>query len=179
MMDPIERIANRLVADCTKSLECLCEIERIIDSSETIVAALEQLRQRDFKRFVDEEHLDWIPYDIGRYRRCIEAIGDIKRMARKVFAVNFFDADVYYVFNQEISFSYACKMLSQVGPLLPHFSNHPTATEVMSAEIRLACNTRFFELEDESSDLLCLESMPTDVLLQKRAPQPNSTTTFM
>jgi hypothetical protein len=95
MMDPIERIANRLVADCTKSLECLCEIERIIDSSETIVAALEQLRQRDFKRFVDEEHLDWIPYDIGRYRRCIEAIGDIKRMARKVFAVNFFDADVY------------------------------------------------------------------------------------
>jgi hypothetical protein len=123
--------------------------------------------------------LDWIPYDIGRYRRCIEAIGDIKRMARKVFAVNFFDADVYYVFNQEISFSYACKMLSQVGPLLPHFSNHPTATEVMSAEIRLACNTRFFELEDESSDLLCLESMPTDVLLQKRAPQPNSTTTFM
>jgi hypothetical protein len=49
----------------------------------------------------------------------------------------------------------------------------------MSAEIRLACNTRFFELEDQSSDLLCLESMPTDVLLQKRAPQPNSTTTFM
>ena len=171
MMDPIERIASRLVEDLEKSVRCLLEITRIIDSSETVAIALERLRVNEYHLLVDAEHLNVIQYDINRYRRCIDAMSEIKRMARKVFVMNFFDSDVYYVFNQEISFSYACKMVCLVGPALSHFSNTPTAKEVMSAEVKLACNTRFLDLEDEASDLLCLEAMP------KCIDQPNSTTT--
>ena len=173
MMDPIERIANRLIEHFSKALDCLLEISHIIETSETIAIAIGLLRLKGYDQYVDPEHLDHIPYDIGRFRRCIDAMNDIKHMARKVFAVNFFDADVFYVFNQEISFSYTCKMMCSIGPMLSHFSNHPTAKEVASAELRLACNTRFGELQDES--LLCLEAMPIDT--HKRGAHPNSTTT--
>jgi hypothetical protein len=174
MMDPIERIAQRLVDDCTKALNLLLEINTIIESSETLVAAFAVLRSRAYDQYVDIHRIDLVQYDIGCLRRCIDSMADIKRMARRVFVVNFFDSDLYYVFNQEISFSYACKMMSQIGPRLAHFSNFPTAREVMSAEVGLACNTRFLELEEAELDLLCLESMPSAL---GKPVQTNSTTT--
>lgn len=172
-MDPIERIAQRLVADCTKSLNLYLEINELIESSETIAAASEALCAKGFNKYVDLDHLDLMRYDMGCLRRCIDSIVEIKRMARKVFVVNFFDSDVYYVFNQEVSFSYACKMLSQIGPRLAHFSNFPTAREVMVAELDLACKTRFLALDEAESDLLCLESMPP----MDKSVQANSATT--
>jgi len=174
MMDPIEHIAHRLVTDCTKSLDLLLEIDSIIEESDTVAAAFEALRIKKYDRYVDVDRLDLIRYDIGCLRRCIDSMVEIKRMARKVFVVSFFDSDVYYVFNQEVSFSYACKMMSQIGPRLAHFSNSPTAKEVMSAELDLAWNTRFMSLDEVESDLLCLESMPQN--LDKPA-QANSATT--
>jgi hypothetical protein len=172
MMDPIECIAQRMIVDCTQSMDIYVEINGIIDSSETIASALQQIRAKAYEKYVDLDHPELVQYDIGCYRRCIDSMTEIKRMARKVFVVNFFESDAFYVFNQEISFSYACKMLSNVGPKLAHFSNHPTAKEVMQAELGLACNTRFLALDLDESDLLCLESMP---VLHKS--QANSATT--
>ena len=157
MMDPIERIAEQLMESCAKSMALFVEIDQILDSADTIEAGYRRLVAKGYAGYVDLDQLDLIPYDIGRYRRCMDSMDEIKLLARKVFVVNFFEADALYIFNQEVSFSYACKMLSQIGPSLGHFSNHPTSKEVVHAELKLACNTPFFSLD---SDLLCLESMP-------------------
>ena len=176
-MDPIERIAERLVDDCTKLLNLYLEIRAILDSSETIAVALEVLRARAYDQYVTEDRLDLVHYDIGCLSRCIDSMAEIKRMARKVYVVNFFDSDLYYVFNQEVSFSYACKMMSLIGPKLSHFSNSPTAKEVVSAELSLACSTRFLSLDENESDLLCLEAMPSSLVKDARSAHPNSATT--
>jgi hypothetical protein len=177
MMDPIECIAQRLVSDCDRHLNLFLEINAIIDSSETTVAALKALRAKAYDQYVDVDRLDLVRGDIGRLRRCIDSMAGIKRMARKVFVVNFFESDLFYVFNQEVSFSYACKMMSQIGPKLSNFSNFPTITEVMSAELNLACSARFLALDEAESDLLCLESMPEGLGNPAESVQPNSATT--
>jgi len=176
MMDPIERIAERLAADCDKAFNRFLEICAILDASDTLAAGFEALRVKAYDQYVDIDRLDLMRYDMECLRRCIDSMEEIKQMARKVYVVNFFDSDLYYVFNQEVSFSYACKMLSLIGPRLSHFSNFPTAKEVKDAELDLACSTRFLALEECELDLLCLESMPSN-LVNKGAAHPNSATT--
>jgi hypothetical protein len=174
MIDPIERISQRVVRHCSDSLELFLEINGILDSSETTVAAFDVLRAKGYDQHVDVDRLDLVQLEIGCLRRCIDSMSEIRRMARKVYVVNFFDSDLFYVFNQEVSFSYACKMMSAVGPMLSHFSNHPTSKEVIDSELRLACSTPFLALDEMESDLLCLESMPAK---SAEALHPNSATT--
>jgi hypothetical protein len=174
MMDPIERISERVAHYCSESLELFLDINRIIESSDTLAAAFDVLHAKGYDRVMDIDRLDLLQLEIGCLRRCIDSMPEIKRMARKVYVVNFFDSDLFYVFNQEISFSYACKMISAVGPRLAHFSNNPTSSEVIAAELRLACSTPFLALDEIESDLLCLESMPPK---STEALHPNSATT--
>ena len=78
--------------------------------------------------------------------------------ARKLFILNFANHNDESVFNQEICFSYACKMLHNVGPRLCHFSNSPKKSQIVDAELHLALNSPY-SFGDDS--LLCYESMPS------------------
>ena len=49
--------------------------------------------------------------------------------------------------------------MSLVGPLLPHFSNHPTRTQVIRAELALAMNTPFTKISGPGSEPFVLETM--------------------
>jgi hypothetical protein len=158
-MDPIDRIAKTLAWHCAGSLAVYLEIDSIIDSSVSVKAAFRCLESRGFMKFVDPDQLDTLSYDINRLQRCLDCMEDIKRLARKVFALNFFESDAMFVFNQEVSFSYACKMMSTIGPKLAHFSNLPTQAEVVRAELKLALNTPFSGMMSPESELLCLELM--------------------
>ena len=156
-MDPIDRISSVLTMDCVRALRMFLDIQHILDSSENNALAHHILVQKGYSDYVDMDNLDLVPYEIGRFRRCVETMEDVVVLARKVFAVNFQDSDALFVFNQEVSFSYACKMLSLVGPSLGHFTNSPTNKEVVHMELKLACQTPFLSLQSYS-DLLCLES---------------------
>ena len=156
-MDPVDRIASALAMDCARALRMFLDIKHILDSSENNALAARVIAQKGYSEYVCMENLELVPYEIGRFCRCVETMEDTKVLARKVFAVNFQDSDACYVFNQETSFSYACKMLSLVGPSLGHFSNSPTSQEIIHMELRLACQTPFLALQSYS-DLLCLES---------------------
>ena len=158
-MDPIDRIASVFVADCNKALAVLLKIQYVLDTSETTFLALVLLRQRGYIQYVDEDDLGLVSYRIGCYNRCIEAMADIKTLARKISVVYFYGSDSFFVFNHEACFSYACKMLSGIGPSLVHFSNNPTRSEVINMELKLACEVPLLKL-DSYSDLLCLEPMP-------------------
>ena len=158
-MDPIDRIASVLAWHCLGTLAVYMEIDSVLTTSGDTRMAFRRLVNKGLMKYVDPEQLEAISYEIGRFRRCIESMEEIKQLARKIFAVNFFESDSFFVFNQEISFSYACKMMSLVGPLLPHFSNHPTRTQVINAELALAMNTPFIEISGPGSELMCLETM--------------------
>ena len=158
-MDPIERIATDFTLHCISSLNVYVEMERILNTSETNAIAFKLLEKKNYMLFIDEEDLGCIAFEIGRLRRCIESMEEIKHMARKVFAVNFSRVDSVYIFNQEVCFSYACKLLAHIGPTLVHFSNNPTRNELVHAELSLACNTPLMVTSPES-ELLCLETMP-------------------
>jgi hypothetical protein len=80
--------------------------------------------------------------------------------ARKLYIINFSTAaDKFLVFNQEICYSYTCKMLNSVGPRLHHFSNSPTHSEIVDAELALALGSPY-TFDDSHEDLFCYESMP-------------------
>jgi hypothetical protein len=59
-----------------------------------------------------------------------------------VYQCNFSEEEMYFIFSQEISFSYASKMLVSTGLELYHFSNSPTSAEIVRAEISLAMHTQ-------------------------------------
>ena len=83
--------------------------------------------------------------------------------ARKIFALNFNNTcDKFLVFNQEICYSFACKMTNAIGPRLSHFSNAPTSSEVVNAELYLAMHSPY-TFDEEGEDLFCYESMPAEV----------------
>jgi len=161
-MDPIDRIASVLAMDCVRALTVFFDIQHILDSSENNVLAHRILVNKGYSEYVNMENLDLVQYEIGRFSRCVETLEDTKLLARKVFVVNFQNSDAMFVFNQEVSFSYACKMLSLVGPSLGHFSNSPTNKEVIHLELKLACQTPFLALQSYS-DLLCVESVVPDL----------------
>jgi hypothetical protein len=157
-MDSIDHIAAVFQSDCVRVLKIFSEINTIIETSDTINTAHGRLRHKGYACYVDIERLDLVSYELDRYGRCLESIDEAKTLARRVFAVSFKDSDIFNAFHREISFSYACKMLSGVGPSLGHFSGTPTVNEVMNLELKLACETPFLALQ-AYSDLLCLESM--------------------
>ena len=79
--------------------------------------------------------------------------------ARKIFAVNFGNSvktDKGSTFNQQICYSYACKMLHCFGLRKQHFSNAPTHDEIVNAELFLAMHSPY---SFGGEDLLCYESM--------------------
>ena len=157
-MDAIDRIARVFASDCTRALRMFLDIKKIIDTSETGVIAHKHLKEEGFSDFVDMERLDLVQYEIGRYGRCLEVIDEAKTLASRIFAVIFFESDTHCVLYHEVCFSYACKMLSIVGPSMGHFSGKPKSSEVMHLELRLACETPFLALQ-AYADLLCIESM--------------------
>lgn len=59
-------------------------------------------------------------------------------------------------FNQEICYSYACKMLHCFGLRKQQFSNAPTHDEIVNAELFLAMHSPYSFV---GVDLLCYESM--------------------
>jgi len=134
------------------------EIKNILDTSVTGEAAHRLLKSSGYAAYVDLEQLDLVSYEIGRYGRCLELMDEIRVLARRIFAVNFKESDDRRVLLHEVSFSYASKMLSGVGPSLGHFSCLPTSSDVMYWELRLACDTPFLALQ-AYGELLCLESM--------------------
>ena len=158
-MDPIDRIASVFIDECRNSRAALLKIQRILDESETTFLAIVLLKKLGYMQYVQEDDLGLVSLRIGCYDRCIEAMDDIKTLARKISVVYFYGSDSFFVFNHEASFSYACKMLSGIGPTLVHFSNNPTQSEVINMELKLACEVSFLKL-NSYSDLLCLEPMP-------------------
>jgi hypothetical protein len=78
--------------------------------------------------------------------------------AKKIFTVNFGSnpMEKHFTFNQEICYSYTCKMLHSIGPRKQHFSNSPTHDEIVNAELFLALHSPY---SFGGEDLLCYESM--------------------
>lgn len=85
---------------------------------------------------------------------------EIIEHARRIFVINYGSSDKFLVFNQEICYSYACKMLFSIGPKLIHFSNSPTTEELIKGELFLALNSPY-TFNEEKDRLLCYETLPS------------------
>jgi hypothetical protein len=162
-MDPIDKIALRFGAYCQDSLTLFAAILDYMNGCKTVKEAFDELTRFELIMFVDTEHPERIARKVEKLRRCIAHMDEIVTLAKKVFILNFYESDPDVVFRKEVSFSYACKMLSQYGPLLVHFSGAPTNLDVVQAELTLAWMTPTAALCGES-DLLCLEAMEPIVL---------------
>jgi hypothetical protein len=96
----------------------------------------------------DPAKLKLLISDAPQLRRCMVNLSAIKSLARKVFEFNFAADAQPYVFKQEVCFSYACKFLVAIGPLLEHFSNRPSRTDIINAELAITLRTPVFAEED-------------------------------
>ena len=155
LVDHIDHIAHTFTVHCASLLNEMMHIQFVDDGCETPGAALRVLAS--FGAVPDHRmcHLKTARDEIPRLERCLERMHEVKCFARQVFALNYppdalgtITAAVTHVFNQEVCFSYACKMLVSMGPLLQHFSNRPTNAEVVRAEIAIAMKTPIF-LEEQ------------------------------
>ena len=177
-MDAFQRIALEFKEDCEKKLNLLEMATTVIGDSDTVGLGLQKLFCHSGVYPGDYDQIRSFPLEMERLRNCIDSIevvlfffsGLCTRLikyiqqetlqhARKLFIINFNSPDKFLVFNQEICFSYACKMLNSIGPRLYHFSNSPTSEEVINAELFLAMNSPY--QFNENDDLLCYESMPS------------------
>ena len=140
-MDPIEHIAHVFTLYCREHVQKFMEIQRIVDEHDTVGEAVTVLAGRNLLPSADPDHLKFIDVDLPRLKRCLVRMKDIKTMARYVFQSNFTEEEKLFVFSQEISFSYAAKMLVSMGLQHAHFSNSPTKAEVMKAELAMAMRT--------------------------------------
>ena len=163
MSDPIDRICSVFEASCDERLAYFEDIHEIIESNSTFTDAAHEIQRCGHMRAdIDLGRVILnLPAEICRLQCCLRDLPQIKTLARKVLAVNFFDADKYFTFNQEICFSYACKMQSSVGPNLEHFSNCDSISvhEIREAEVKLAMYSPMFFT---GPDLMCHEEMPED-----------------
>jgi hypothetical protein len=125
-------------------------IKRIVDEHATVGEAIAKLVELKCIPSADPSHLDFIEIDLPRLKRCLARMQDIKTMARYIFQGNFTDEEKMFVFNQEISFSYAAKMLVSIGLQHRHFSNNPTTGEVVKAELAIAMRTPVSTFNEES-----------------------------
>ena len=158
-MDPIDQIASRFTYYCQQSLHAYLIILDHLNRAQTIQEGLKALSREGLLMYVDQEAPEKIAALVEGFRRCLESMEDIRNLAKKVFIFNFYESDPAVVFKKEVSFSYACKMLSRFGPLNYHFSNTPNNTEIIRAELSLAWTTPSTVMNSDR-DLLCLECMP-------------------
>jgi hypothetical protein len=149
--DPIDRIAHVFTVYCATALREMNSIQQVSDACETDGDALKFLTETGILPSDDPSHLKSVRDDIPRMKRCLERMWDIKRLARQVFAVNFGGqrgdddaAAARDVFNQEVCFAYACKMLVSMGPHLQHFASRPTRGALVGAEIAIAMRTPIY-----------------------------------
>ena len=170
-MDAIENMAHRITYYCMAALDNVDRIQCILDQSETAGEALDLLVQSAIIPSGDYVHLKTIRDDAPRLQLCLDRMQDIKNLARKAFEVNYPDTVTQgpvYVFNQEVCFSYASKMLVSLGPLLQHYSNKPTKNMVIDAELAIAMKTPIYVDDDHADDESFRErkttlSMPSSV----------------
>jgi len=158
-MSSIDRIADVVTKYCLDSIKVFCYVDYVLSTSETTQAAIKHLESKGLLSAVDAANPErMVRSDVERCYQCVAAMDEIKRVARRVFDAHFGLCEAgKFVFNQEISFSYACKMLTTMCPLRRHFSNHPSHKEIVRAELALALST---PLSAVSPDLLCMETMP-------------------
>ena len=159
-MDPIDRIAQAYVADCEDTCKRLRLMIGIANRCTSFAHAVAVMRQRGM--VVDDEvvdHLPDLPCDLRHIETCVESMPEIVAMARRVLVANFYDADRFLTFNQEVCFSYACKMQASMGPRRSHFSNSASLQpgDIQRAEIHLAVNAAPGLYAGE--DLFCYETM--------------------
>lgn len=155
-MDPIDLIAERYALYCADVVRVYSEIVFIMDCCQTQQEGLAILEKMNYLRCMDPKQVESARVVLERFRMTLEALDDIRSLAKKVFIYNFYERDSLYVFNKEVSFSYACKMLSHGGPLLRHFSRACTQKDIVDAELLLAWRTPSFQCD---VDLYCLEYM--------------------
>ena len=146
--DPIEGIANRLAHHCFWALQQVAAIEFITSQYDTDAKAMAALVAQGLSFTTDPTHMKTLISDAPQLRRCMVNLSAIKSLARKVFDFNFAEDAPPYVFKQEVCFSYACKFLVAMGPLLEHFSNRPNRKDVINAELAIAMRTPVFTEED-------------------------------
>ena len=156
--DAIDRIASDFRRDCICRLRLLKKALLIIRKSVDFQTAIARLKSELFLD-ADLHHLTTsIPSEINRIKRCLQNLAETVDTARKVFFVNFFDSEKFFVFNQEICFSYVCKLHHDMGPKLHNFSNNPSNTEIVNAELEVAMHSRM--IFSGKVDLFCYETMP-------------------
>ena len=168
MNDAIERIAIVYTDDCMHRLRFLKEAKAIVDKSKDYKTAERNLRHELLIEADLHQMTITIPSQIQRLEKCLETMAETVDIARKVFFVNFFDSDKFFVFNQEICFSYVCKLHNNMGPLLQHFSNSPTNQEVVNSELEVAMHSPMI-LSD--LDLFCYETMPPRSTINRIRPR--------
>ena len=156
MGDSIDCIANVYTRHCFDCIGIYGHVLHILESKDTVAAALTYLKSNGLVRFVDVERPQvGVRSEIGRYSRCIERMGEVKCVSRRVLAFHSVECGA---FHQEACFSYVCKFLMAMGPSLEHFANRPSKADIVEAELWLAIHTPLLILEEP---LHCFEMMPS------------------
>jgi len=167
--DPIDHISAVFEQSCHERLAYFRKLQKIFARSKSFMEALRKIHYRGYER--PDINLSRVvvnlPAEIDRLERCLRDMDVIKNLARKVLKINFSAEEEFLTFNQEVCFSYACKMQSSVGPVLQHFSNHESISinDIIKAEVKLALNSPGYFT---GPDLMCHEAMPEDC----RSPLP-------
>ena len=172
-MDPIDGIASRFRAYCMSALQVYSEIEFVFKACNTQHDALAMLERMKYTQYLDPLYPEMIQPHVDRYQRALDSLEDTVCLAKKVFIYNYSEGDKNRTFLKEVSFSFACKLLSQYGPLLCHFSGGLAQRQVVLAELELACSTPYLSFNAET-DLYCLEAMDESNAFHRFVPSPQS-----
>jgi hypothetical protein len=163
-MTHIDHIAQRFESHCRTALIMCMELVQIHEISETTACAMEYIRMSKYRKICDTDRLLLANSDMDQLDRCISLMPEIKKKAKDVYAKSFNSSEENQVFNQEICFSYACKMLTPIGPMLHHFSNSPTKSQIVNAELALCLGAGERKCKNKKKrvieiDLFCYETM--------------------
>jgi hypothetical protein len=152
LKDAIDRIAHVFTVYCADALRSFSSVLRIRNACEDDDMALRILvPMKLLPSGGSSSQFKVISDDIPRLKRCLERMWDIKCLARQAFAVNFPGARgdaAEQVFNQEVCFSYACKMLVSMGPFIQHFASRPSRADMIRAELAIAMKTPIYADDD-------------------------------
>lgn len=160
-MHPIDQIAEKFSAYCLQSIRLYGHICHTLAVSRTTAEALARFAAEGVMSAVDVNRPELARMDLSLFSRCIAMMDEIRRVARRVFAANFAVCDpADFVFNCEVSFSFACKLLSCTGPVRSHFASRPSPRRIILAELYLASHTPL-SVTDEDPELFCYEQMPS------------------
>ena len=161
-MNPIDAMARRFLAHCFQSIGTYTYIEMVFDNSKTVAAAMHCMEAIGLECAL-RDGMKGVQFSLSGLRQCVDRLDEIRYVAKKVFRANFVDdaQSRHYIFRQEACFSYTCKLICSVGPLLCHFSNAPTKKEVVSAELQLSLHTPLW-IFDTDDMLYCFEAMPEE-----------------